>query len=101
MLLKKTAESQPPVITPIRAYQCQDCSAIKTEEGGPLYECGECGTLFNRSSSANGNHQCPNCNRFAQRIDDMSCAECEQFEIKEVWAVECDCCEELHAIAEI
>lgn len=67
------------------AYLCDDCGAVVSEddgsECGPLYECPECGTRFNRDNSANDNHQCPECNKFSSRVADHCCPECEEGEL--------------------
>lgn len=42
--------------------------------GPPAYECGACGSQF---TSEDGN-RCPDCNRFAAKLADASCPECEE-----------------------
>ncbi len=46
------------------AYACNNCGepCEDLEEAVPLYGCDACGTSFTRESSANGNHQFPECN---------------------------------------
>ena len=80
------------------AYRCDSCDEIWDETlGEPLYECGECGTIFSRSNSADGgSHRCPQCNRFAGKLADDGCIECETGEVEEVQALECPHCKELH-----
>lgn len=52
----------------------------------PLYECGDCGHIFSRRDT--DSHQCPECNKFAQKISDYSCPEgCEE-EMESVLAYE-------------
>lgn len=78
----------------VTAYQCEACGALSEEEAGPLYECGECGTQFNRETSYNFNHQCPNCDnhKFSSKIAAQSCYECNEGEVSEVEAFRCTIC---------
>lgn len=61
----------------VTLYKCPDCEKIfdqdEATENGPLYECGECGEVFTRANSANDNHQCPSCNKFASKLSEFSC----------------------------
>lgn len=70
------------------AYRCESCDRIhevaECQDAGPLYECGECGTIFNRANSANDNHQCPDCNKFATKLTEVSCPEECSEELEEV-----------------
>ena len=43
----------------------------------PWYECENCGEEFNRDMTANYNHQCPSCNKFAGRSETERCGECQ------------------------
>lgn len=84
----------------LAAYRCITCETISEsilEE--PLYECSDCGAVFNPAFSYTGyNHQCPYCCRFASKIADCCCAECEEGKVDEIYAyinddveyVECD-----------
>lgn len=78
------------------AYKCEECEEIvEAGSGEPLYECGECGTKFNRSSSHTGDsHQCPECQKFGHKIADDSCPECEAGELTEIEVVTCPHCQE-------
>jgi len=79
------------------AYKCQECGALSEDVGEALYECGNCGTRFNRDNSADGgSHKCPDCNKFSSKVADFSCVECEDGEVAEVTAYKCDNCEEIH-----
>jgi len=62
----------------VNAYQCDACEVIVEEpDQDPLYDCGVCGEIFNRSGSYSGDgHQCPNCRRFSSKLSDTSCPEC-------------------------
>jgi DNA-directed RNA polymerase subunit RPC12/RpoP len=68
------------------AYLCPDCDDV-IEEPVALYECGECGTIFSRATSANDNHQCPDCNKFASKLTAHGCPDCE-VELEVVKAIE-------------
>lgn len=81
-------------------YVCDDCEAIAEEEGPALYECGDCGEVFNRNNSANDNHQCPQCNKFGSKKADASCMECEVGELKAVFTLECECHHETHVVGD-
>lgn len=78
----------------VQAALCDNCGELsameEAKESGPLYECGKCGEVFTRNSSANGNHQCPSCNTMAAKADDVSCPKCEAGEIEETDAIEMD-----------
>lgn len=44
----------------------------------PLYECEDHG-VFSRRQTEQGNHQCPECNKFGAKISEYSCPEeCEE-----------------------
>jgi len=77
----------------ITAYKCQSCEELVREEavdpGNPLYECNNCGTVFSRNNSLNGeSHQCPDCNKFASKIAEAACPECEEGDLDQIEAVE-------------
>lgn len=80
------------------AYRCDECDKVSDEEeaneGGQVYECGNCGTRFNRSGSANDNHQCPDCNKFGAKCEDgeqgKSCPDC-MGTVTEVEVFACPC----------
>jgi DNA-directed RNA polymerase subunit RPC12/RpoP len=81
-------------ITETVVYWCDECDRYHTqeqaEEGGPLYECGNCGTTFTRTNSANDNHQCPDCNKFGSKLADVSCPDGNETEMDEQVAYEID-----------
>jgi hypothetical protein len=66
------------------AYACNNCGETceDLEEAVPLYGCDACGTSFTRENSANGNHQCPECNKFGRKISDHGCPECNEGELE-------------------
>lgn len=97
MAITKQAEVVPQVV-PTKVYKCESCDAMSEEVGPALYECNECGTIFNRNNSANDNHQCPQCNKFASKIADESCAECNEGEVTEEWAIQCSCHDDWHIV---
>jgi hypothetical protein len=71
----------------IPLFFCGGCDKTYEEDAvtdaGPLYECGGCGTIFTRSTSANDNHQCPECNKFGAKMADVSCPEGCEDELEE------------------
>lgn len=82
----------------VEVYYCPECSTLSRESGGPLYECDDCGSRFNRMGSADGHtHRCPDCSKFGRRVAQMSCAECDKGELEPIAAVECPTCLELIA----
>jgi len=76
--------------------KCLACGQIMEEGSGePLYECA-CGTIFNRTQT--GSHQCPDCSKFASKLADDSCSECEGGEIEDVTADYCEECDEWYEL---
>ncbi len=47
----------------------------------------DCGTRFTQDTSANGNHQCPDCNKFGSKVSDCGCPECGEGELEQRLAV--------------
>lgn len=76
----------------IDAYKCESCEEFAQQEDieSPLYECPECGQLFTREMSANGNHQCPNDNKFSSKLSELGCPSCGEGEMHPVkaWYIE-------------
>lgn len=71
------------------AWLCPGCDEV-IEEPVTLYECGECGTIFSRENSADGNsHKCPDCQKFAGKLTTHGCSDCDE-ECEEVKAIEVD-----------
>jgi DNA-directed RNA polymerase subunit RPC12/RpoP len=69
------------------AWRCAACEAEFTDGDadagqGTLLECGECGTRF--TYQAEGSNRCPDCNRFAAKVADLACPECEAGGLEEV-----------------
>ncbi|NWJ46427.1 MAG: hypothetical protein HXX08_11160 [Chloroflexi bacterium] len=90
-------EQEVPDATQDTRYKCQDCDGLfeESEVQTPLYECGNCGEVFNRDNSNTGsNHQCPNCYRMASKQDDISCPDCTGGAVEEVTIYICDVCSE-------
>lgn len=75
-----------------KIFKCESCDQLidpdehDDDEIGPVYECGECGNIFNRTESEYGNHRC-DCGRFAAKQYDHGCPDCHE-ELIEVLAVE-------------
>jgi predicted RNA-binding Zn-ribbon protein involved in translation (DUF1610 family) len=74
-----------------KVWFCQSCEEV-IEDPVTLYECGECGTIFSRENSADGNsHKCPDCNRFAAKLTAHGCPDCEEEDgCEQVMAVDAD-----------
>jgi len=72
--------------------KCPDCAHIYEEgEGITLYQCGTCDTTFSQNGSADGaSHRCPDCNKFASKLSDKGCPECEEAEGEDIMAFEKD-----------
>lgn len=89
----------------VKIYICQSCEEIipedRADEAGPLYECGDCGTQFTRANSANDNHQCPDCNKFASKLADRACPDCEEGALDEQDGFSCGECEALFTADEL
>ena len=85
----------PPRSEWFEAYHCSECDELTQETGYALYECSDDGTCFVRRTSANCNNQCPVCFRFARKISDHACYECEDVEADIVWVYDCPVCEDL------
>ena len=77
------------------AFRCEECSHTSEENGGPLYECGSCGTKFNKDSSANEGNLC-SCGKFSSKTGELSCEECNEAPVVATLLVECAHCGESH-----
>lgn len=79
-----------------KMYQCAECEAFAEDESEEKkYECGSCGTEFTRDNSADGDsNRCPDCNKFAGKLYDNTCPECEDGEQEPVECVSCPWCHE-------
>jgi DNA-directed RNA polymerase subunit RPC12/RpoP len=72
-------QPEPPKPETAPKYVCQECQAEHDkDELIRLYECGECGTVF-PYDEITGN-RCEDCNKFAAKLTDCGCPECEQGE---------------------
>ncbi len=92
-----------PGVERVEAGECESCGLSMWEEAGPaLYECGSCGEVFNRDNSADGDSaRCPQCNKFAAKIADESCPQCEEAELvgpTDAWG--CPTCNDLYLSVE-
>lgn len=69
-----------------RKYRCNACGETfeDDDEAVSLYECCGCGIQFTANASANGNHQCGECNRFASKISERGCPICDEGELEEL-----------------
>lgn len=62
-------------------FQCQECDEVFEDESDfvRLYECNECGSIFSYENS--GSNRCEQCGKFASKLTDDGCPECEQGEV--------------------
>ena len=67
-------------------FRCDSCDATfqDCDEAVTLYECNNCGTRFTQQTSPNGNHQCPDCDKFGAKISEHGCPECNDGELKAI-----------------
>lgn len=72
--------------------KCPDCDEIfAAGEGVTLYQCGQCDTIFSENGSADGvGHRCPDCNKFAAKMEGEGCPTCEEAEGEDIMAYEKD-----------
>jgi DNA-directed RNA polymerase subunit RPC12/RpoP len=72
--------------------KCPDCDHIyESGDGITLYQCGNCDTTFSQNGSADGaGHQCPDCHKFAAKLGENGCPECEEVEGEDIMAFEKD-----------
>lgn len=75
-------------------FKCESCEehVDAADVESPLYECGNCATVFTRETSANSNHQCPECNKFGSKIAENGCPECNEGELVEFDGWTCPLC---------
>jgi hypothetical protein len=80
----------------VHGYRCEECEEFSTDTAdSPLYECGSCGTVFARDTSADGSsNRCPDCNKFGSKTADFACIECQEGEAVPTLYVVCPLCEE-------
>jgi hypothetical protein len=66
------------ILQKIDVWYCSDYEdhiwTIEDDIEEPLYECADCGE-FSRRDTENGDHRCPQCNKFGAKLDDYSCPE--------------------------
>lgn len=64
-------------------FICSECDEAFEDDADfvRLYECGECGNIF--SYEDNYSHRCEQCNKFAAKLTDNGCPECNQAAIVE------------------
>lgn len=75
----------------VTVYICVECEHESEEVNeDKLYECGECSTKFSASNGGGryGN-RCESCNKFAAKVADRCCEDCEAGEVE---AEERDAC---------
>ena len=90
------AEATPLIATTV--YKCEECDTVSEEAGPALYECNDCGNIFNRDMGEGQGHQCPQCHKFASKIADQSCNDCQAGAVNETKAIQCSCHDEWHEI---
>lgn len=70
----------------VDGWYCPSCEKgwEDSDELEPIYECGSCGSIFNRDNSADGgSNRCPDCNKFAAKLYDHGCPDCGDIECEE------------------
>lgn len=87
---------QPTPIEGTLVWECNECSRLSEEVAGPIFECDEDG-VFNVELS-NSTNQCPTCKKFAKKVGEQSCAECNEGEVSQVTAITCTCHNEWHKV---
>lgn len=88
-------QAAPPPVTPDQTeesnegLECNECGANFDDDTDAvtLYECLDCGIQFSEETSANGRNQCPECNKFAAKVSDCGCPECNEGELQPVGRV--------------
>jgi len=82
-------------------YYCFNCEEV-VEEPENLYECSECGEVYNRDDSYDGmSHRCPSCGRWGHIYIENTCPECQaEEELKKIKVVKCPKCGELYPLTE-
>lgn len=57
---------------------CPECMELADNlQPEPVYECGDCGEIFSRSNSFDGDsHRCPSCGKFSTKICAEGCPDC-------------------------
>ena len=93
-------------MTLVKGWGCESCEftiqdPADNDDISPLYECGNCGTTFNRANSANDNHQCPNCNKFGAKVAEYCCPDCESVELEEIDILVCGGCDEVVRVDDV
>lgn len=85
----------------VEGFRCEECEEVFEETAGvPLYECNECGTIYSKNESADGNsHRCPDCSKFGSKIADDCCALCEEGAVEEIVAAQCPGCQEWYDVS--
>lgn len=76
----------------VDGYKCLECDEYTEGDDGPLYECSS-GTVFTRGSSANENHQCPECNKFGAKQAEHGCPACQHGELESMSLWFCGNCD--------
>jgi hypothetical protein len=89
--------------------KCNECEFLYTDDDpgearaklDPAFEC-ECGNVFGKDDTDNGNNQCPDCHKFAPKSDPDEYAICEECNeaatFEEVYVITCACHSEEHEV---
>lgn len=82
--------------TQVAAFRCEECHDLCLEDDinddDALYECSSCGNTFNRESTENNDHRCPECNKFGARQEGRVCPNCSEGVVEPVIAWACPKC---------
>lgn len=75
-------------VSVVRCTLCEELS-YENEVGSPLYECGNCGEVFDALVKSDS-HRCPSCSKFGSKVSDEACPKCGEAEVEHVLAYEVD-----------
>ena len=92
---EKMEENEDKIVMEERTvWACEECGEVSENmPTEPLYECGNCGTIFSKSGSADGSsHQCPDCSKFSSKIG-LACEFCESAIAEETDGYYCPDCD--------
>ena len=93
-IISSIATSSSPA-TPETGYFCALCDSLSREtNASALFECSGCGAIFNANNSYDpgaARVRCPDCYKFARKVAEDSCAECEAGAVEQVQCFTCTC----------
>lgn len=76
-------------------WVCDECEYASDEPSGvKLYECGECGDKFSANIGGGKGNRCEQCRKFATKVSDNACDDCEAAAQEEQERIMCPECNE-------